>query len=73
MNLTSKDSSLYNCSKNGTSFQVFLNMKFTYCLQIFKVLYFPNVHIYTFRNMVILCMFFLKVDNFACNRFSLKE
>lgn len=61
MNLTSKDSSSYSCAKSGTSFHILLNMKFTYCLQFLKVLYFPNVHVYTFRNMFSNSMVFWKL------------
>lgn len=44
-------------------------------LTIFLILYFPSVHIVHFLGMclVMLCVIFLEVDNFACGRFSLKE
>lgn len=44
-------------------------------LTIFLILYFPSVHIVHFLGIcvVMLCVIFLEVDNFACGRFSLKE
>lgn len=79
MNFASKDNSLYNRAKmkkkNGTSFHILINMKAHLLLTIFLILYFPSVHIVHFLGicLVMLCVIFLEVDNFACSRFSLKE
>lgn len=35
MNSASKDNSLYNSAKNGTSFHILINTKLTCCLQFF--------------------------------------
>jgi membrane-anchored protein YejM (alkaline phosphatase superfamily) len=74
MNFASKDNSLYNNAKNGTSFHILINMELTCCLQVFNFV-FSSVHIVHFLGicLVMLCVILLEVDNFACSRFSLKE
>jgi hypothetical protein len=74
MNFATKDNSLYNSAKSETSFHNLKNMKLTCCSQFFNFV-FPGVHIVHVLgiSLVMLCVFFLEADNFACNRFSLKE
>lgn len=75
MNFASKDNSLYNSAKIWDFFSHSYKYGAHLLLTIFLILYFPSVHIVHFLGicLVMLCVIFLEVDNFACGRFSLKE
>lgn len=75
MNLHQKETILYTTVLKLDFFSHSYKYEAHLLLTIFLILYFPSVHIVHFLGicLVMLCVIFLEVDNFACSRFSLKE
>lgn len=52
MNFASKDNSLYNSAKNGTSFHTLINMELTCCLQFFNFVFSKCAYCTLFGDML---------------------